>query len=603
MGILAPMLTARFLIFLCLGVALFEGVSQAREPFMTGKMKWEVDAKEKLVLSEQALLSVLDIDVSYEVAEADPENPPKPKPPETGVKKFGSRRVMKMQVSDAEKRLVYQLSRSTNPFSTEKEGLRMLDEISRIGLSGDLQFTIKYKTRFDPKSGVKARQLSHPTGDKGALALALVPGDKNKLSTIFLMGGLDDGWSRKIDAGEDYVEWSYSGRLQESEEIYLLHSVAFCKADDPKDLQATFDTLIVKGMPFDTSLSERVRNNLVNFPVTIKAPDASKDDSVDGVKLVWLDRVLEPLKLKRVEDKDLLQLDGSESVEGTFYGSTLKIGDQALKQEDIAAILGEQGTRESRVFMRDGRVMRGRLDWAAARFESGSLGSITLKPQSPGRIVLRRGKNDGLMTPKPVAWMADGRDGQVLPVRQFPPAPLRFRWLGGTGAVPWQEVVTFRSLPAPALESELVLRDGSRWRGWMEWDASLGMPATHWAQDVSTLMRLFEEPATAPATPKQPAVTLLDGSVIVGEAALAKLGWRRQAGDMEIKVMDVAAVKMLPSHDDDAMPVFELTMKSGTQLTGHPQDNVLLWKRGAETLRLSWAWIQSIQISPLEAVK
>ncbi|WP_146850625.1 hypothetical protein [Brevifollis gellanilyticus] len=564
-----------------------------------------MDAKRKPVIPELGLTSVLDIDVSYEIAEAEPGHVPKPKPPETGVKKFGSKSQTKTMFRDAEKRLVYELTRSMIWFPLEKKGLRMLDEISRKGLSGDLQFTIRYKTKFDPKSGIKARQLSTPAGDKGALALALVPGDQSKLSTVFLMGGLDDGWSRKIDAGEDYVEWSYTGRLQENEEIYLLHSVAFCKDADPKDLQDTFDMLIVNGMPFDPSLSDRVRNNLVNFPVTIKAQDAPEppEEPVAEAKLVWLDRVLELLKLNRSDDKDLLQLEGGESVQGSFHGTTMKLGDQEFKQEDIAAILGEQGTRESRVFLRDGRVWRGRLEWQGARFESESLGTIVLKADAPGRIILRRGKSDGVITPKPLAWMAESRDGQVIPVTELPKGLLNLRWLGGAKSLPWPEVVSIRALPPPALESEIAMANGTRWRGWIESAASSGMIGSYWARDMPALVRLFGDAPVQPGVPNQPSVVLQDGSIFVGESATEKLSWRRFADDIEVKMADVASVKRLPSRDDEAAPAFELRMKNGTKLVGSPLEGSLAWRQGPEVLRIVWSWIQSIQITPQEAAK
>jgi hypothetical protein len=322
-----------------------------------------------------------------------------------------------------------------------------------------------------------------------------------------------------------------------------------------------------------------------------------------SVKLVWLDRVLGQLGMKHPEDKDLLRLEGGESVPGVFHGSALKIGDQEIKQDQIAAVLGGQGTRMSRVLMRDGRVLRGRLEWQSARFESESLGLITLKADSPGLIIMHRSKSDGVMPAKPAAWMADSRDGQVLPVMELPSSPLNLRWLGGVKSVAWQEVVGVCALPAPALESEVVLKDGSRWRGWIRRDAPAGMPASYWARDMTALLALLEGVHAEPVVLSQPSLSLQDGSVIVGEAVGNNLRWHRQADDMEIRITDVAAVKRLPGSDDGALPVFELSLKNGTKLTGHPHDSEFRWRHGAETLRLSWAWIQHIQISPQEAVK
>jgi hypothetical protein len=188
--------------------------------------------------------------------------------------------------------------------------------------------------------------------------------------------------------------------------------------------------------------------------------------------------------------------------------------------------------------------------------------------------------------------MAEAVDGQVLPVMKMPEAPLRCRWIGGEMMVPWAELLSLRALPVPALEHELSFQDGSRVRGWVE--LPMGECAA-WARDAAVLMALLESKVAEPTKVDKTRVTLLDGSVLVGELAGAVLPWGMKDSEVAVKAAEVAGLRRLSAGGDDLAALFEITTVSGGNITGRPREAALAWKHGAMTLRLPWPLIQDIQ--------
>lgn len=151
----------------------------------------------------------------------------------------------------------------------------------------------------------------------------------------------------------------------------------------------------------------------------------------EDVFLPFLDSFCAALEVERTAHSDHLLLDGGAMIEGEFKAYGLSLDGRDLSVEDIAAIQSGQGTHAVRVFLRDGSVLRGLLTWKVAHLQSETLGSIALKSDHTGQMVMRLANHDGKLTEKPVAWMADRLLGQVLPLMKLPEQPLRCRWLGG----------------------------------------------------------------------------------------------------------------------------------------------------------------------------
>ncbi len=323
----------------------------------------------------------------------------------------------------------------------------------------------------------------------------------------------------------------------------------------------------------------------------------------EAVLLPFLEQFCAELKMERSMKTDHLLLDGGAMIEGEFKADALSLDGRDLVVADIAAIQSGPGTRAVRFFLRDGSVLRGLLSWKAARFESEALGSITLKADHPGQIVMRRANQDGRLSGKPVAWTADGPLGHVLPVMKLPEQALRCRWLGGEMALVWSDIRSIRALPAPALEHEVQLTDGSRVRGWLEL-AGAALPMKEcaaWAGSPADLLALLAVKTSEPLRIAGASVQIQDGSVIAGGMEQPSLSWQTKEGVLALKATDVVELRRLPEADASGLgATFEITTQQGVKHMGRPNDAALLWKRGAEVVRLPWPLIQGIKPAPNE---
>lgn len=323
----------------------------------------------------------------------------------------------------------------------------------------------------------------------------------------------------------------------------------------------------------------------------------------DAVPLPFLEQFCATLQVERSNDADHLLLDGGVVIKGDFKAEAVSLGGRDMSVEDIAAIQSVLGTRTVRVFHRDGSVLRSLLSWKATRFESEALGSITLNADHPGQIVLRRADHDGRLAGNAAAWMADGLHGQVMPVMKPPEQPLRCRWLGGEMMLAWSGIQSIRALPAPALEHEVQLADGSRVRGWLEL-AGVALPMTECAAlagSTAELLALLEGKTPEPPVITGAFVQIEGGSVIAGEPGQSSLAWQTKEGMVTMKAADAVELRRLPEEAASGLgAVFEITSHQGVKYTGRPCDAVLLWKRGTEVLRLPWPLIQSLNHARME---
>lgn len=358
-------------------------------------------------------------------------------------------------------------------------------------------------------------------------------------------------------------------------------------------VDAALPELVHSGMVLEMHITGKIQT----FILSLTFGWACQTCLAEAVPSPFLDSFCTELKVERSADADHLLLDGGVVIKGEFKAESVSLGGRELPVEDIAAIQSGQGTQAVRVFLRDGSVLRGMLSWKGARFESESPGIIMLKADHPGKIVMRRTDHDGRLAEKPVAWMADGLHGQVLPVMKTPEQPLRCRWLGGEMMLAWSGIHSIRALASPALEHEVQLADGSRVRGWLEL-AGAALPLREcaaWAGSTVELLALLEGKTPEPPVITGAFVQIEGGSVIAGEPGQSSLAWQTKEGMVTMKAADAVELRRLPEDSASGLgTVFEIISRHGAKYTGRPSDAALLWKRGAEVLRLPWPLIQSL---------
>lgn len=570
--------------------------------FSTGNMEWSLDAKGTLQTKDWPLVYALRLQLSVDKQQGkeELEAPKKPakETPALPELRYGSDRSVTLLGMDASgKSVSYIVARSLR-FDAGHQAVRVLDIITST-VDQDLDLGIEYGTRWRPDIVPKMsspRAITFSAPKKNACAVAMASSDADLPLFVCVFGEAGKGWKHSLKSYQDELTWQFEGVLKAKQRVALIHWLTFPKDLKKEALELLRDNFVVDGMPKDESLSEQVLKELINHPISItKAPPAAPGEATG---LPFLDSFSAVLKVERSMKTDHLLLDGGAMIEGEFNADALSLEGRDLVVADIAAIQSGPGTRAVRVFLRDGSVQRGLLTWKAARFESEALGSITLKAEHPGQIVMRRADHDGRLAEKPVAWMADGPLGQVLPVMKWPEQPLRCRWLGGEMALAWSDIRSIRALPAPALEHEVQLTDGSRVHGWLEF-TGVALPMTEcaaWAGSPLLLMALLEGKTPELKSIASASVLIEDGSVIAGEMGAPSLSWQTKEGVVTMKAADVVELRRLPEVDASGLgAVFEITTHQGAKHMGRPRDAALLWKRGAEVLRLPWPLIQGIK--------
>lgn len=314
---------------------------------------------------------------------------------------------------------------------------------------------------------------------------------------------------------------------------------------------------------------------------------------VRAAELPILDGMLHSWNLQRSTEADHLRLEAGEWLAGTFVVQGLKLDEQPFEAEKVAAIMSRPGSRQARLFLRDGSVKVGPLTWTSATFESTSLGSVVLSPESPGQIVLRQKDHDGQMKAPAMAWRAESAEGRIEPLHQMPEQPLLCQWLGGEWRIPWNEVADFRALTAPSLEHEVRLQDGSRIQGWLNlpWECSA------WARSLPDLMALLSGKMEVSKPLDGSSLSFRNGDALKGGFASKTLTWSTANRRIEVKTADISSIRRLSAQENLGLPIFEIQTRQGATWVGRPALTRFDWQRGSQKLPIPWAELAQLTVN------
>lgn len=586
---------------LCLMAALAaQGATE--ESFSTGDMSWTVDPYGVLKTKNRPLVSAFTLGI--EAAKSSGKKTGVATPQEALPElRYGSDLNVTLRGMDNEKKSFAQTIQRSIRFDQERKAVRVLDIITSA--SDDPQeLLLRYQTRWQPNvvpKLTKPRFVSSPADPISSIGTLIVTQD-SKLPVMCLLYGSDaKSWDRKIIIQQDALSWTYTGVLPARRRVVLLHWLTFYDDVKTATVDKMIETLTPHGIPADDSLSEDVVKELANYPipVLVKAPASSKPGAADGaMPLALVKAFADALHVERAADTDHLVLTAGTVVKGGFNATKLKLESKGQVRElplaQIAAIHG--GHSQSRVFLRDGTVVTGRLNWESATFQSETLGKLELKPESLDDLVLRTSTDDGRIDFKPVAWISDGPEGQVMAWKTFPPKPLQATWAGGGLTLSWEDIASIHRRPPPALEHQLTLRDGSRMLAWIELTES-GFPLQDCAALASTPEALlaFLADNDAVADIKGASLILADGSTLAGSLAEPVLRWITKEGEIQLKAADIQQFKRSPP--DDAL-LYEIKTATDSAVSGRPVEPALAWKLGGQTLSVPWRLITELKSVP-----
>lgn len=570
---------------LCLLIGLL-APAQAEELFSTGDMSWKVSSEGMISTKDWPLVSVMDLLIQHtkdEVKKA------VPKAEETALPelRFGSDRSVTLLAMDADKKNMTQTIQRSVRFDQARRAIRILDIITSV-TDHPQSLHVSYQTHWEPSIVPKLaspRLLANPQTPKTPFAALITPPDPKKPVMMLLLGAESKDWKRKITQDQDHLTLTYSGTLKAKNRLLLLHWLTF--ADDVKasTVKKVVESLSPNGLPADDSLSEEVIKELVNYPIPLQATE--RPETTSSAALAFVDALAAEVPIKREQEVDQLVLAAGSVMKGEFKASKLKIGTKGVIRDltltEIAAI---QGGLNARVFLRDGTVIKGSLNWESAVFEGDTVGQISIKPETLDRLVLRTNPADGKIDFQPVAWSAEEADGQIEAWKSFPQESLSVTWSGGDLKLPWQDITGLQRLPPPSLEHLTVLKDGSRILVWVEQQAAAV------ARTPEALFAMLSGKAVETKV-EAPALTLSDGSILVGTMNESSLRWITKDGELQIQTN---SIKSISKQSGDA--AYDLETKTDSTLSGRPADVSLLWNRAGQTIPVPWRLIRELKPAP-----
>ncbi|HYF34659.1 MAG TPA: hypothetical protein VD994_05160 [Prosthecobacter sp.] len=579
----------------------------AAEDYSTGKEKWQVASNGTFSTTDWPVETAFEIRVDYAAPKAGKATPSpaakaksSPSRPEFEYASDHSATLMGSIPGKNGDKLIYVQNRSL-VFDAERRAVRVLDVFDSVD-EIDHELTIRYTSRWRAGANVtRPRELflARPAFAYGALVS--VPGERKLPILMFVMGSQAKGWTRTVTTTGNALIWEYKGTLRSQGRVTLLHWLAPTDDATSETLRKVRESLVKNGMPADAFVDEQALKGLINFPMEIELETPPPVDDLPLVKALCRE-----FKINRGPDDDHLVVAGLPTLKGRFSARDIHLktreGECTLSLAKIAAIQGGAATGgKVRVYLTDGTAQSGGLTWQDPVFESSTVGSVNLTPESLDLLVLRI--NDSAEPPPTHAALWMSQDGDVHGLSTMPADPMRLRWAGGQLALPWDQVLRIAPLQLPDLGHEITLKDGSRIRSWFQSPAGLpGLSAClAYAANPADLMLVLEH-NPIPAPDEGLRLQTSDKSLLMGEWAQAELAVATSTGLLRVPVSEIRRVQVKASKSE-ATPSLDILTTEDTSIRGAATSEGLAWKHGAQLLKLPWPLIVEIGHSQTPSAK
>lgn len=363
-------------------------------------------------------------------------------------------------------------------FDPERSGVRVLDTFSNTSKI-ERKFSIFLRTTY-PFSW----QSLHGSG--GALlssdpGLQLNPADyslgvhfspsEGRHDTFFLLGSEKSAQKPELKASPNSREltFSYAIVVPPGESRSLVHWILQRNlADVSRDVEATAP-FFQRGRLIQPGIESADFPRVVNFDPSAFQVELAATAQLKS--LVALNDMMDRFGFHR-RGEDLLwvsptnQVSGAVARDSILTVSTPFEGEMIVKTEDVAAIRGRSGSRQSPlIYLRNGGVLsgevtKGELAWAAGGVPGGTLvpGEM-LDPNSVNLLLLATGPSDGVPPPQATHFL-QLNNGSVIPVKSSASSLLRFNTPWGTRQSPLSDVLEVAHTLLPHPHYRVILRSG-----------------------------------------------------------------------------------------------------------------------------------------------
>ena len=375
---------------------------------------------------------------------------------------------------------------------------------------------------------------------------------------------------------------TYPITLPPGASVSIIHAAAqrhFTGGTDAKTLGKLFAPL--KSPKLVADLPAKERKTFVNF-------SASGMIGAEGAVLASL---LEKLGVERGAT-DVLAIGADTRLRGTASCAALEIetrlGTAQIPFEHVAAVLG--GARDSRVLLRDGQALTGKLTARGLKFTLATGTTMELNIAALDRLVLRTTPLDAAAA----AWgFVETFDGDRVAVKPEPTLRLRASTAWGVREITPDELVGCGPADDSPLQFFITLKDGSRFIALLDGE-DIGFDTVLCGRKNLPTASIQKIAVVRPKTaddeeeraPEGSRVAILGGQVLGGQVDLAELHFLSPSGLIPVPPNLLRTLHNTSEDGSEESPVFTAELWGGGSVSGALREVLLPVRTGGAVLQV-----------------
>ena len=419
--------------------------------------------------------------------------------------------------------------------------------------------------------------------DCGIVVLPRANSGRNMPSLLWMLASTGGKVRPTLNNQQNYrISANYPVTLAPGGTVTLVHAAAqrnLATGTDAKSLAKLFAPLKSPKLVADIPVKDR--KTFANFSV-------SGAVGTDGAVLASL---LEKLGVERGAT-DVLAIGEATRLRGTASCAALEIetrlGKAQIPFERVAALVG--GANESRVLLRDGQALSGKLTARGLKFTLATGTTMELNVAALDRLVLRATPQDATAS----AWgFVETFDGDRIAVKPDPALRLRANTAWGVREIPPDDLIACGPAEDAPLQFFITLKDGSRFIALLDGDALAFNTVLFGRKEFATaaIRRVaVVQPKAADDSddiaPERSRLAIAGGQTLGGQIDLAELHFRSPAGVIPVAPNLIRTLHNTSEDGSEESPIFTAELWGGGAVSGALRETLLPVRSGGVVLRV-----------------
>ncbi len=444
---------------------------------------------------------------------------------------------------------------------------------------------VQYNNRMQSTLSDSGAATPTQLGAKDCGLVSVTPSNQGRQmpSVLWMLAGTTGKVRPVVSNQQNYrLTATYPITLPPGGTVSIIHAAAqrhLTGGTDAKTLAKLFAPL--KSPKLVADLPAKERKTFVNF-------SASGMIGAEGAVLASL---LEKLGVERGAT-DVLAIGADTRLRGTASCAALEIetrlGTAQIPFERVAAVLG--GARDSRVLLRDGQALTGKLTARGLKFTLATGTTMELNIAALDRLVLRTTPLDAAAA----AWgFVETFDGDRVAVKPEPSLRLRASTAWGVREITPDELVGCGPADDSPLQFFVTLKDGSRFIALLDgeevgFDTVLFGRKTFPTASVRRIAIMQPKAAddSDERTPDRSYLAIAGGQTLGGQIDLAELHFLSSGGVIPVAPNLIRTLHNTSEDGSTETPIFTAELWGGGSVSGTLREVLLPVRSGGAILRV-----------------